>query len=40
MHFTVKQTKSIDRSYLNILAFLEFADSFIRILYLFDTKTD
>ena len=36
MHFNVKGTKSIDRSYNNILTFLEFADSF----YLFDMKTD
>ena len=31
MHFNVKGTKSIDRSHNNILAFLEFADSFILV---------
>ena len=29
MHFTVKRTKSIARSYNNILNFLKYADSFI-----------
>ena len=31
MHFTVKGTKSIDRSYNTVLTFLEFADSFILV---------
>ena len=29
MHFTVKRTKNIARSYNNILNFLKYADSFI-----------
>ena len=31
MHFNVKRTKSIDRSYNNIFNFLKFADSFILV---------